>query len=163
VGIFEADELRRLNYMPVFFIATALSMANVLASTPALDLIAHLMFGQVEPFMTSALATTTILYWMAFAYHFLIGSEIPMLSTSLPLVMTFAKEHAMSPLLLGLIWTFAAGGKLFAYQSGVIIVGYSYGYFEAKDLLRLGWCLTVVEFFVLLLLVLFYWPLIGIQ
>ena len=37
----------------------------------------------------------------------------------------------MNPLLLGLIWTFAAGGKLFAYQSGVLIVGYSYGYFDA--------------------------------
>ena len=33
-----------------------------------------------------------------------------------------------------MIWTFAAGGKLFAYQSGVLIVGYSYGYFEARDL-----------------------------
>jgi hypothetical protein len=31
----------------------------------------------------------------------------------------------MHPLLLGMIWTFAAGGKLFAYQSGVLIVGYS--------------------------------------
>jgi hypothetical protein len=32
------------------------------------------------------------------------------------------------------------------YQSGVLIVGYSYGYFEARDLLHLGWWLTVVEF-----------------
>ena len=45
-----------------------------------------------------------------------------------------------------MIWTFAAGGKLFAYQSGVLIVGYSYGYFEARDLVRMGAWLTVVEF-----------------
>jgi len=59
----------------------------------------------------------------------------------------------MSPLLLGMIWTFAAGGKLFAYQSGVLIVGYSYGYFEARDLVRIGWWLTVVEFAILMVLV----------
>ena len=103
------------------------------------------------------------MYWTAFIYHFFLASEISMLGTSLPLVMTFAKEHGMNPLLLGMIWTFAAGGKLFAYQSGVLIVGYSYGYFDAKDLLRIGWWLTVVEFVVLLLLVPFYWPLLGIQ
>jgi solute carrier family 13 (sodium-dependent dicarboxylate transporter), member 2/3/5 len=40
-----------------------------------------------------------------------------MLGTSIPLVVEFAKEHEMHPLVLGLIWTFAAGGKLFAYQS----------------------------------------------
>jgi hypothetical protein len=47
-----------------------------------------------------------------------------MLGTSIPLVMEFAKSHDMHPLLLGMIWTFSAGGKLFAYQSGVLIVGF---------------------------------------
>jgi hypothetical protein len=36
------------------------------------------------------------------------------------------------------------------HQSGVLIVGYSYGYFAARDLVRMGACLTVVEFLVLL-------------
>ena len=71
------------------------------------------------------------MYWAAFVYHFLLASEISMLGTSIPLVMEFAKSHDMHPLLLGMIWTFSAGGKLFAYQSGVLIVGYSYGYFAA--------------------------------
>jgi di/tricarboxylate transporter len=79
------------------------------------------------------------------------------------LVMEFAKSHNMNPLLLGMIWTFAAGGKLFAYQSGVLIVGYSYGYFSARDLMIMGAWLTIVEFLVLLVLVPVYWPLIGLQ
>ena len=61
-----------------------------------------------------------------------------------------------------MIWTFASGGKIFVYQSGVLLVGYSYGYFEARDLLRVGAILTVVEFAILLLLVAFYWPWLGI-
>ena len=53
--------------------------------------------------------------------------------------------------------------KALAYQSGVLIVGYSYGYFAARDLVRMGACLTVVEFLALLILVPFYWPLIGLK
>ena len=48
-------------------------------------------------------------------------------------------------------------------QSGVMIVGYSYGYFQGKDLFRIGLALTVVEFIILAFLVPFYWPLIGIR
>jgi di/tricarboxylate transporter len=86
-----------------------------------------------------------------------------MLGTSMPLLMNFAKEHGFSPLQLGLIWSFSAGGKIFVYQSGVMIVGYSYGYFEGRDLLRIGFWLTVIESIILLLLVPFYWPLLGIR
>jgi di/tricarboxylate transporter len=86
-----------------------------------------------------------------------------MLGTSIPLIMELARSSHFNPLQLGLIWTFAAGGKLFAYQSGVLIVGYSYGYFEARDLVSMGAWLTVVEFIILVLLVPFYWPLIGIR
>jgi len=62
-----------------------------------------------------------------------------------------------------LVWTFAAGGKIFVYQSGVMVAGYAYGYFEAKDLLKVGFLLTLAESLVLLLIVPFYWPLIGIK
>jgi len=44
-----------------------------------------------------------------------------------------------------------------------MIVGYSYGYFEARDLLKIGFWLTVIESIILMLLVPFYWPLIGIR
>ena len=86
-----------------------------------------------------------------------------MLGTSMPLLMNFAKSHGLSPLMLGMVWSFSAGGKIFVYQSAVMIVGYSYGFFEGKDLLRIGLWLTVVESLILLLLVPYYWPLIGIQ
>jgi len=163
VGILEAADLRKLNYMPVFFVAAAISMGIVLDTTKGIDLITNLIFTSIQPYFTNMFYTTVILYWAGFVYHFFLASEISMLGTSIPVVMNFAKSQGMSPLLLGMIWTFAAGGKLFAYQSGVLIVGYSYGYFEARDLVRLGWWLTVVEFVVLLLLVQLYWPLIGVQ
>jgi solute carrier family 13 (sodium-dependent dicarboxylate transporter), member 2/3/5 len=163
VGILNAGDLRKLNYMPVFFVATAFSMGAVLEATKGIDFIAHTMFDAIQPYFTNLFFTTVLMYWSAFLYHFLLASEIPMLATSIPIVMEFAKAQGMSPLMLGMIWTFAAGGKLFAYQSGVLVVGYSYGYFEARDLVRMGWWLTVVEFVILVFLVQFYWPLIGIS
>lgn len=163
VGLLGEDDMRNLNYMPVFFVAAAVSMGNVLEASKGLDVLTNVVFGAISPFLGNIVTTTAIMYWSGFIYHFFLASEISMLGSSMPLVMEFAKSHGMSPLVLGLIWTFSAGGKLFAYQSGVLIVGYSYGYFEARDLVRIGLWLTVVEFVILMLLVPFYWPLIGIQ
>jgi di/tricarboxylate transporter len=163
VGILEIEDMQRLNYMPVFFVAAAVSMGTVMEATKAIEVLTHVVVGWMQPFLGNIVITTAVMYWTAFAYHFLLASEISMLGTSIPLVMELAKANAMNPLQLGLIWTFAAGGKLFAYQSGVLIVGYSYGYFDARDLVRMGAWLTIVEFVILMLLVPFYWPLIGIQ
>lgn len=63
----------------------------------------------------------------------------------------------------GMIWTFAAGARIFAYQGAPLILGYSYGFFDAKDLLKVGLIMTALESVILLLLVSLYWPLIGIS
>ena len=70
--------------------------------------------------------------------------------------------HGLDPLTIGTIWTFGAGPKLFIYESGVLVVGYSYGYFDNRDMLKISALLSVVTAIILLLLVPFYWPLIGI-
>jgi hypothetical protein len=44
-----------------------------------------------------------------------------------------------------MLWTFAGGGKLFMYQNTALILGYSYGFFTAKDLLKVGAVLTVTR------------------
>jgi anion transporter len=162
VGMLDESDMRQVNYMPVFFVAAAISMGNVLEATKGLELLTSTVFSRIEPFLGNIFSTTAIMYWAGFIYHFFLASEISMLGTSMPLVMEFAKSHGMNPLMLGLLWAFSAGGKLFAYQSGVLVLGYSYGYFEARDLVRIGAWLTIVEFVVLMFLVPFYWPLIGI-
>ncbi len=163
VGVLDAEDMRRVNYMPVFFVAEALSMGSVLEATHGLGVLTGGVFHWIQPALTNIYSTTAVLYWTAFLYHFLLASEISMLATSIPLIVGYATSHGLNPLQLGLIWTFAAGGKLFAYQSGVLIVGYSYGYFQARDLVKMGAWLTLFEFITLMLLVPFYWPLLGIR
>jgi di/tricarboxylate transporter len=62
-----------------------------------------------------------------------------------------------------MVWVFSAGGKIFVYQSGVLVIGYAYDYFKAKDILRLGLIMSLVDSLLLLLVVPLYWPLIGIK
>jgi len=162
VGVLTAEDVRGLNFLPMFFVATALSMSHVLVETQALDVLTGAMMNWMTPLVTNVYSSSLVLYWTAFVYHIFIGDEISMLSTSIPVLMNFAKTHGLDPLAIGMIWTFAAGGKIFVYQSGVIIVGYSYGYFDSGDMLRMGLALTVVESLILLLLVPIYWPLIGL-
>jgi anion transporter len=163
VGVLDAGAMRRVNYMPVFFVAQAVSMGDVLKATHGLGVLTTGVFHWIQPALTNVFSITVVLYWVAFVYHFLLASEISMLATSIPLVVEYAKTHGLGAVQLGLIWTFAAGGKLFAYQSGVLLLGYSYGYFEARDLMKMGAWLTLIEFGVLMLLVPFYWPLLGIH
>src|ERR1700730_10923583 len=163
LGVLDQEDLKRQNYLPVFFTAAAISMGDVLVQTKALDAMTGIMFDWMRPWITNIFSVALVPYWTAFAYHIFLGNEISMLATSMPALLNFAKSNGIHPLPLGLVWAFAAGGKIFVYQSGVMVAGYSYGYFEARDLLRVGICLTIVESLVLLLIVPFYWPLIGIR
>jgi len=162
IGVLDAEDVRKVNYLPIFFVAAAVSLSNVLVQTKALDVVTTVLFEWMKPHITGSLWSTMVLYWSAFAYHIVIGNEIAMLSTSLPILMAYAREHAMNPLTLGMIWTFGAGPKIFMYESAVIVVGYSYGYFTNRDMMKVGAVLSVVTALILLLLVPLYWPLIGI-
>src|ERR1043166_6470162 len=119
-------------------------MGGVLDQTNGLQVLTHLLFAWMSPLMTNIFVSTVVLYWTAFVYHLFLASEIPMLATSIPPLMTFAKTNGFNPLQLGMIWTFAAGGKIFAYQSAVEVAGYSYGVLCARDLLKIGAWLTIV-------------------
>jgi di/tricarboxylate transporter len=160
-GVLDTEDVRKINFLPIFFVASAISMAHVLLETKALDVLTTLLFGWMEPFLVGIWSSTVVLYWSAFAYHIVIGDEISMLATSLPVLMNYAKAHGLDPLVLGMVWTFGAGAKIFVYQSGVLVVGYSYGYFDTRDMFKVGLALTIIEFFILLLAPI-YWPLIGL-
>jgi sodium-dependent dicarboxylate transporter 2/3/5 len=162
LGVLDTDDVRKINYLPIFFVAAAVSLSNVLAESKALDVLTTILFDWIQPFIGTSWMSTLVLYWAAFLYHIVIGNEIAMLATSIPPLMTYAKQHGIDPLTLGMIWTFGAGPKIFMYESAVLVVGYSYGYFDNKDLLKVGAVLSIVTALILLLLVPLYWPLIGL-
>ena len=163
IGVLTTDDVKRVNYLPVFFVAAALSMGEVLIATKTLNLVIDEMFAWMQPLMTGTFSSTAVMYWGGFIYHLFLGSEVSMLGTSIPLMMQFATTHGLDPLATGMVWTFSASARLFAYQSAVLVIGYSYGFFQARDLFRLGLVMSVVEFVILVLLRHLYWPLLGLH
>ena len=163
IGLLDANDARKLNYAAIWFTAAALSLGRLLTATKGLDVLTGVVTAVIDPLVTGPISSAVILYWTAFVYHFFLGNETAMLSTSLPVILDFAKMRGLDPLATGMIWTFASGGKIFVYQGAVLIVGYSFGYFEARDMLKVGLALTIIESLILLLLVPVYWPLLGIS
>jgi len=163
VGVLTINDVRKIDLMPFFFVGAALSMSAVLRETGGLEVLISTVLAGTEPWFANEITAVPLLYWGAFVYHLLLASEISMLASSLPVLMEFAKANELDPLWIGLVWTFAAGGKLFVYQTAVLVVGYSYGYFRHTDLIKLGAAITVVEFFNVIVTTMFWWPLIGLS
>lgn len=162
IGVLDTTDLRKVNYLPIFFVATGIGMGAVLVQSNALNVLTDALFGWMAPFVGNRITSTLVLYWSAFVYHIPLGDEVSMLATSIPPLMAFAKAHQLDPLVVGMVWTFGAGGKMFVYQSAPLVVGYSYGYFSGRDMIKIGAILTLVESVVLLVLVKLYWPLLGL-
>jgi solute carrier family 13 (sodium-dependent dicarboxylate transporter), member 2/3/5 len=162
LGVLKISEIRQVNFLPILFVGGVLSMSSVLVETKALNVLTAGMIHWLGPLISNFTEATVVLYWSAFAFHLFLGSELSMLSTSLPPALQFASQHGLNPLASGLVWTFAASAQVFVYQSAVLILGYSYGYFEPKDLLKIGSAMALLEFAILLLVVIFYWPLLGL-
>jgi anion transporter len=162
IGILEPNDVRKLHFGALWFTGAALSMGRILQETGGLSILTDTLTWWMQPLVAIPFAKSMVLYWTGFTYHFFLANETAMLSTSLPIVLQFAVDNGLPPLSTGMIWTFSAGAKIFVYQSAVLIVGYSFGCFEAKDMLKVGFALSVVEAINLFLLVNFYWPLIGL-
>ena len=163
IGVLETEDLKKVNYLPIFFTAAAICMGNVLMATKTLDFLTSEIVAWLHPLVVNSVTASLVLYWSGCVYHVFLGDEVGMLSTSIPIMMRFAHSHGMNPLFAGMVWTLSAGGRIFVYQSAVLVVGYSYGSFTAKDMFRMGVFLTVVESILLLVFAPLYWPLIGIH
>ncbi len=118
IGVLDTEDVRKINFLPIFFVAAAVSLSNVLAQTGALAVLTTILFKGIAPFIGTGWLSTLVLYWAAFLYHIVIGNEIAMLATSIPPLMTYAKQHGIDPLTIGMIWTFGAGPNIFIYESG---------------------------------------------
>jgi di/tricarboxylate transporter len=162
VGVLDLSALRAVNFLPVLFIGGALSMAQVLTDTQALARLTEALGTWHAVLLSDAWRATLTLYWGGFLYHFLVGSEMTMLSTLLPALLTVATTQGYNPAAMTLLWVFAGTGKLFVYQNAALMLGYSYGCFTGRDVLKVGAVLTVVEGLFLPILVQYYWPLMGL-
>lgn len=163
IGVIGLSDLARLPFSTLVFTATALGMSAVLADTGALRMLTSGMVGWMTALISGPATSAFVLYWAAFGYHLLLGAQNLLVTATLPSVVTLGQSLGLSPVVVGMIWIFGTAGKIFPYQSGVLMVGYSYGYFDGRDLMKVGILLAILESLILVMLVPFYWPLVGLQ
>ena len=145
IGVLDGKAIKQTNFLAIIFSAGAVSMGNVLLETNTLRLLTEPLLGWMQPLLTNPISYTLALYLGGFFYHFIFANRQSMLITSLPVLLVLAKSQGLDPVSLALLWTVGGGGGLFVYQSGVYVVGYSYGYFQAKDFFKVGVALTIVQ------------------
>ena len=163
IGLLGIEDLRRVDFPLLIFVGSVTGMGKVLNASKALEVLNGLLSATLTPLLAHPFWAPFALFWGGFAYHLFLASGISMLGTSLPSLMSFAAAHHLNALAVGMIWTFSSSATIFAYQNAVLIVGFSYGCFTGKDLLRLGLILSLVDSLLLLIVVPLYWPLLGIR
>ncbi|PON12298.1 hypothetical protein C2W62_40335 [Candidatus Entotheonella serta] len=162
IGVLDAQDVKAINFSLVLFVGGTLSMATVLTSTQALDLVADAILHWGEMLFSNGIIASQALYWGGFLYHFVAGGEHTMISSLLPVLLQISESQNYSPVFVGLVWDYSVSSYLFVYQSPVLVLAYSFGHFTIKDLIKVGFLFTLIQSILLILLVHFYWPLIGI-
>ena len=163
LGVLDAKAIKQVNFLIIVFSAGAISIGSVLIASKSLPVLTDPLIAWMRPLLNDPVSYTVSLYLGGFLYHFIFANRQSMLIASLPVLLALGADSGFNLIALALLWTFGGGGGLFVYQSGVYVMGYSYGHFETKDFLKLGLILTVVEGILLVLMVRFYWPLIGLN
>jgi sodium-dependent dicarboxylate transporter 2/3/5 len=163
IGVLEKKSLNQINFFLIIFAAGALSMGNVLAATNSFEILTDLLAQWLRPLLVNDLSYALTLYLAGFLYHFVVANRQTLLATSLPVLLPTVAAFGFEIVPFALLWTFAGGGALFIYQSGIYVMGYSYGYFQAKDFIKFGALMTLIQGVLLLLIIRIYWPLIGLN
>src|SRR6266571_8429814 len=60
VGVLDVDDLRRVNYLQVFFVAAAVSMGKVLSATKGLDILTNVLFSWMGPLLAHRYLSTFV-------------------------------------------------------------------------------------------------------
>src|SRR5205823_3092893 len=60
IGVLDTADIRTINYLPIFFVAAAVSMSNVLADTKALDVVTMILFNWIQPLISTSWLSTTV-------------------------------------------------------------------------------------------------------
>jgi hypothetical protein len=102
----------------------------VLIETHTLSFFAAAFGRWAMPLFSEPLSSVMTSYGGGFLYHLLMPSETPMIATGLPLLLQITVPLGYNPIAIGILWAVTSGSCLFVYQSSILVLGYSYGYFH---------------------------------
>lgn len=163
IGVLDATAVKAVNFPLILFLAGAISLGKVLIAVDALTPVTQGMMDWMPALLTNPWSGSFLLYWVGFFYQFVASHPFIMLSTGLPVLLDIAAAGDLNPVAVGLAWFFASASRVFIYQAGFFVLAYSYGYFKASALFKVGAVMSVIGGLFTVLLVPLYWPMIGLH
>jgi di/tricarboxylate transporter len=159
INLLQQDDLRKIDFLIVFFVSGAMSIGAVAADIGA----AQMLADQLMPLINGS----TVKYTLVAAYMFgwlLLFFVTPMtgLSTFAGPLSTLAMNVGLDPRLTVYSFIYGMDQAVFPYQYALLLLVFKTGYVTRQYLLRLLLPKVLVGGCVLLLVALPYWALLGL-
>jgi solute carrier family 13 (sodium-dependent dicarboxylate transporter), member 2/3/5 len=156
-----AEVQRKIDWGVLLLFGAGLALAHALDSTGAGRWIAHAASGgaHLPPTALAALVMTNIT-----VAHIGFASMTAMVSAAIPVTVAVAAQMGYNPLWMGLVTIMATGmAFILPMQSPTNLVTYGVGYYDIKDMMRVGMPCVVMVIGVTLFFASFYWPWLGVR
>lgn len=161
IGVLTVKELREeLNWLVAIFLGTAFSLVNTLEAAGLFKIVSDNVLYRI-PADLPLYQTILIIALLALSLHLLSGHTSMLVASVLPVIIKWGTEHNLSVVALTFAFLWGASGEFLVYQSGAFMIAYAYGYFSVFDLMKAGLLMIVGIMISLVIMDLFWWPLIG--
>lgn len=105
-----------------------------------------------------------LMIWFLHIMHMGISSALAMVTTIVPIYLAFAQTVGWDPVVVGLATVLSANlGFILPISTITALQAYGSGYYSQYDQMKIGIPMTLVCDIILILVILFYFPLIGLK
>lgn len=164
IGVLDWATLERnIAWSIVFILASALSLAYALVTSGASVWLAGALTGLLSPYAAQPMLILIFLMLATVLLRMAVPSFSGFLPVILPIVLAFAQQMGMNPILTALVVVIVGDSVVFYPAQGAAssLLSYERGHFSTGELLTTGVGVTLLALLVVLLVALPYWALLG--
>ncbi|MDA8337621.1 MAG: SLC13 family permease [Peptococcaceae bacterium] len=150
------DVRQRLNLMHVFFLGAVLSIAAVMKHVALTDSAVRFLdthFAIPGQGYTAALGLTALVQVL----HLGLSDVTSFVASVMPIFLKYAAIHHLSQVWVAWVVLAASLGFLLPYQAAPILIIYSLGYLEMRDVLKIGALITLATLVLVPFLAVVWW------
>ncbi|MBM3649268.1 MAG: hypothetical protein FJX11_15905 [Alphaproteobacteria bacterium] len=152
----------KLSWGLILTVGASMSLARAMTVTGAASWLGGLFVDQLASVAAAPLAVVVLLVVAVAMVHLAITNLAACMALLIPLAITIAEAAQLNPLICGLVVTIAVDAViLYPVQTASNLLAYEAGYFDVRDVRRLGFGMLVLTIAVAIL-VLPYWSWLGL-
>lgn len=165
VGNLDWDKLKNIEWGTVLLMGATLSIATSLNQSGAAEFLANklLAFPGLQHGLSKPLLAVISLTVLTHIYHLGVTNVSTVVLTLIPVVMQLSLKVGLNPMLAAITIGMAAlFGFLLSVETLPGVITYATGIYSTRELLWVGFWLTLVSILVILVCAVFWWQFIGL-